>query len=102
MKELDELYSKDSKVPLIDLEVFAKEHIKSLEESKFNKEMARLQTELDQLEQGKYCKKFPPTPVVTTTTAFLSSSKHVISSSRLCRKFKHLEQDDDKNVTACV
>lgn len=47
MKELDEHYSKDTKVPLIDLEVFAKEHIKSVEESKFNKEMAKLQTELD-------------------------------------------------------
>jgi hypothetical protein len=33
---LDELYSKDAKVPLIDLDVFAKEHIKSIEEKKFN------------------------------------------------------------------
>ena len=34
-KEMDELYSKDGKVPLIDLEVFAKEHIKEMEETKF-------------------------------------------------------------------
>jgi hypothetical protein len=73
-------------VPLIDLEVFAKEHIKSVEESKFNKEMAKLQTELDQLEQGKYCQKFSPTPVMPTTTTFLTLSGHLISS-RLCKKF---------------
>jgi len=42
VKELDEHYSKDTKVPLIDLEVFAKEHIKSVKENKFNEEMAKL------------------------------------------------------------
>ncbi len=42
VRELDEHYSKDSKVPMIDLEVFAKEHIKNLEEKKFNIEMAKL------------------------------------------------------------
>jgi hypothetical protein len=56
---LDELYSKDTKVPLIDLEIFADEHIKSVEETKFENEMKKLQTELDQLELGKYS---PPTP----------------------------------------
>lgn len=39
LKEIDELYCKDSKVPLIDLEVFAREHIKSVEEQRFNREM---------------------------------------------------------------
>jgi hypothetical protein len=39
LKELDELYSKDTKVPLIDLEVFAREHIKNVEETKFETEM---------------------------------------------------------------
>lgn len=54
LKEIDELYCKDTKVPLIDLEVFAREHIKSVEEQKFNREMGKLQKELDQLESGKY------------------------------------------------
>jgi hypothetical protein len=36
LRELDELYSKDNKIPHIDLEIFAKEHMKSVEESKFN------------------------------------------------------------------
>jgi hypothetical protein len=40
VKELDELYSKDSKVPQIDLERFAREQIKKDEEKKFNDEMA--------------------------------------------------------------
>jgi hypothetical protein len=42
MKELDELYSKDTKVPMIDLEVFANEHMKKEEERVFNTEMAKL------------------------------------------------------------
>lgn len=62
VKELDELYSKDSKVPQIDLEAFAREQIKKDEEKKFNDEMAKLQKELDQLESGKYFKRpFPST-----------------------------------------
>lgn len=54
VKELDELYTKDAKIPQIDLEVFAQEQIKKDEENKFNSEMANLQKELDQLESGKY------------------------------------------------
>ena len=53
MRELDELYSKDAKVPQIDLEVFAKEHTKAEEEKKFNEDMALLQQELDLLADGK-------------------------------------------------
>jgi len=65
LKELDELYSKDAKVPLIDLEVFAHEHIKSVEETKFEHEMQKLQTELDQLELGKLSHPIdtPPSPL---------------------------------------
>jgi hypothetical protein len=62
---LDELYSKDTKVPLIDLEIFADEHIKSVEETKFENEMKKLQTELDQLELGKYS---PPHSITATST----------------------------------
>ena len=51
--EIDELYSKDEKVPHIDLSVFAEEHQKSLEDQKFNEEMERLKPELDKLEEGK-------------------------------------------------
>ena len=54
MRELDELYSKDAKVPHIDLEVFAKEHMKSIKDKKFSDDMVRLEQELDQLEPGKY------------------------------------------------
>lgn len=50
VKELDELYTKDSKVPQIDLEVFAREQIKLDQEKKFNDEMTKLQKELDQLD----------------------------------------------------
>ena len=53
-KELDELYSKDAKVPMIDLEVFALEYIKREEEEMYNTEMAKLQEELTLLEPGKY------------------------------------------------
>ena len=35
VKELDELYAKDTKVPQIYLEKFAKERIKEIEEKKF-------------------------------------------------------------------
>jgi hypothetical protein len=47
VKELDELYTKDSKIAQIDLEVFALERIKLDEEKKFNEEMVKLQKELD-------------------------------------------------------
>ena len=57
LKELDELYSKDTKVPLIDLEVFAVDYMKDLEEKNFEKEMKKLQHELDELEQGKFNSK---------------------------------------------
>ena len=60
-------------MPLIDLEIFADEHIKSVEETKFENEMKKLQTELDQLELGK-CHfitaktslrwRHPPTPLI--------------------------------------
>ncbi len=43
LRELDELYSKDSKIPHIDLEVFGKEHSQSLADRKFNESMAKLQ-----------------------------------------------------------
>lgn len=42
VKELDELYAKDSKIAQIDLEVFAIDRIKMEEEKKFNDEMATL------------------------------------------------------------
>jgi hypothetical protein len=53
LRELDELYSKDNKVPHIDLETFAKEHMKVVEGKKFNDDMVELQQELDKLEPGK-------------------------------------------------
>lgn len=53
-KELDELYSKDDKVPCIDLVMYAEEHQKSMEDKLFNEEMEQLQPELDKLEEGKY------------------------------------------------
>ncbi len=65
LKEVDELYCKDNKVPLIDLEVFAKEHIKNVEEKKFNIEMGKLQKELDQLEAGKYLANSPSARLVS-------------------------------------
>lgn len=40
--EMDELYSKDQKVPQIDLEAFAKAHILKLEEQQFQQDMTRL------------------------------------------------------------
>ena len=43
LRELDELYSKDAKLPHIDLEVFAKDHSKSLADKKFNESMIKLQ-----------------------------------------------------------
>lgn len=58
LRELDELYAKDNKVPQIDLETFADEHVKSMEESKFNEDMTLLQQELDNLEPGKYTAAF--------------------------------------------
>lgn len=54
---MDELYSKDTKVPLIDLEVFAVDYMKDLEEKNFEKEMKKLQHELDELELGKFKSK---------------------------------------------
>jgi hypothetical protein len=54
LKELDELYSKDSRVPLIDLEVFANEHVKKLKSDKFDSQMKMLEQELNTLEPGKY------------------------------------------------
>ena len=53
MRELDELYSKDNKVPHIDLEKFAQDHMKDVEEKKFQQDMDELQQELDKLERGK-------------------------------------------------
>lgn len=53
MKELDELYSKDSRVPLIDLEVFANEHVKKMKGEKFDSQMKMLEEELNTLEPGK-------------------------------------------------
>ena len=50
VKELDELYAKDTKIPQINLENFAKERIKQEEERKFKDEMTKLEKELDQLE----------------------------------------------------
>lgn len=67
LRELDELYSKDAKVPHIDLEGFAKEHLKSLEESKFNDDMTQLQKELDSLESGK--SSHPPQPSARPVTS---------------------------------
>ena len=39
---------------MIDLEVFAREHVRQVEDAKFQSEMALLQKELDCLEPGKY------------------------------------------------
>ena len=75
---MDEHYSKDSKVPMIDLEVFAKEHIKNLEEQKFNIEMAKLQEELDQLEPGKY-----------------NSDRNLLSTPKLNIKYMEKSPQDD-------
>ena len=52
--ELDEFYSKDEKVPKIDLEVFAKDHNKEKEGIKFDQDMAALTKELEHLDEGKY------------------------------------------------
>ena len=53
--ELDEFYSKDEKVPKIDLEAFAKDHNKEKEGIKFEQDMAQLTKELESLDEGKYC-----------------------------------------------
>ena len=53
--ELDEFYSKDEKVPKIDLEAFAKDHNKEKEGIKFEQDMAQLTKELEILDEGKYC-----------------------------------------------
>jgi hypothetical protein len=50
---MDEHYSKDEKVPQIDLEVFANAHIQKLEEKQFQQDMLKLQAEVDFLEEGK-------------------------------------------------
>lgn len=68
LKELDELYSKDTKVPLIDLEVFAVDYIKDLEEKNFEIEMKKLQDELDQLELGKFHSKSADALPLTPST----------------------------------
>lgn len=54
LKELDELYSKDERVLQTDLEIYARETIKKQEADMFNKEMAQLNTELEQLNEGKF------------------------------------------------
>ena len=53
--ELDEFYSKDEKVPKIDLETYAKDHNKEKEGIKFEQDMAQLTKELETLDEGKYC-----------------------------------------------
>lgn len=53
MVELDEFYSKDEKVPKIDLESYAKDHTKEKEGIKFDEDMAKLQKELAFLDEGK-------------------------------------------------
>ena len=55
--ELDEFYSKDEKVPKIDLETFAKDHTKEKEGIKFEQDMAKLTKELETLDEGKYPSK---------------------------------------------
>ena len=55
--EMDEHYSKDEKVPQIDLEVFANAHIQKQEEKQFQQDMLKLQAEVDFLEEGK-CQTF--------------------------------------------
>jgi len=50
---LDEFYSKDEKVPKIDLETFAKDHNKEKEGIKFNADMEQLTKELETLDEGK-------------------------------------------------
>ena len=52
--ELDEFYSKDEKVPKIDLESYAKDHNKEKEGIKFEQDMAQLTKELENLDEGKY------------------------------------------------
>lgn len=47
------MYSKDSRVPLIDLEVFANEHVKKMKGEKFDSQMKMLEEELNTLEPGK-------------------------------------------------
>jgi hypothetical protein len=79
LKELDELYSKDTKVPLIDLEVFAVDYIKDLEEKNFEKEMKKLQHELDQLELGKF--NFKSAEVLFPDGALLSSFKRLSATA---------------------
>jgi hypothetical protein len=50
---MDEYYSKDEKVPQIDLEVFANAHIQKLEEKQFQQDMLKLQAEVDFLEEDQ-------------------------------------------------
>lgn len=56
-RELDEFYCKDDKILCIDLQGFAEEHIKEMEDKLFNEEMEQLQPELEKLEEGKYIKE---------------------------------------------
>ncbi len=87
LRELDELYSKDAKVPHIDLEGFAKDHLKHVEEKKFNDDMAQLQQELDKLEPGKYSSPQHPSlrhvPPHTTTAIPSSSTLRILKSPQL-------------------
>ena len=65
MLELDEFYSKDEKVPKIDLEAFAKDHNKEKEGIKFEQDMAQLTKELENLDEGKYNNTSDITPTAT-------------------------------------
>lgn len=52
-RELDEFYCKDDRIMCIDLQGYADEHIKEMEDKLFNEEMEQLQPELEKLEEGK-------------------------------------------------
>ena len=54
IKELDEFYCKDEKVAKVDLDIYARDHVKDKEESKFQSDMALMQEELKKLDEGKY------------------------------------------------
>ncbi|CDW75998.1 transcription elongation factor sii protein n terminal domain containing protein [Stylonychia lemnae] len=53
LKELDEHYAKDDKVPQIDCEIIANDYLKQKEDEKFQREILQLQDELQYLDEGK-------------------------------------------------
>lgn len=85
VRELDEFYCKDEKVPKIDLETFAKGHSKEKEGLKFEQDMKQLQHELNGLEEGK-CS------LSTNLVLRRATRPKTISRWRVQGKFREIEE----------